>query len=53
MFTFILIINVVILAATECIKWHKKKNIFVELYEEMFCAGYSDGKQDACLGNIH
>lgn len=34
----------------ECIDWHEKKNIFIELYEEMFCAGYSNGRQDACLG---
>lgn len=34
----------------ECINWHERKNINVELYDEMFCAGYSDGHQDACLG---
>lgn len=44
--------TVPIISKKECIAWHRKKKIFVELYEEMFCAGYSDGKQDACLGKI-
>lgn len=36
--------------AEECLKWHDSKHINVELYGEMFCAGHSDGHQDACLG---
>lgn len=43
----------IILGKKECVAWHRKKKIFVELYEEMFCAGYSDGKQDACLGKFN
>lgn len=31
--------------------WHETKQIFVELHEEMLCAGYADGHQDACLGD--
>lgn len=38
-------------AKSECIKWHEKKNIHVELYEEMICAGYKNKTVDACLGD--
>lgn len=31
--------------------WHKIKQISVELYDEMLCAGHEDGKHDACLGD--
>lgn len=34
----------------ECIYWHESKQISVELFDEMLCAGHSDGHQDACLG---
>lgn len=37
----------------ECIRWHESKKIYVELFSEMFCAGHSDGHQDACLGKLH
>lgn len=42
--------SVPIIGAPECIKWHESKQINVELFGEMFCAGHSDGHQDACLG---
>lgn len=42
--------SVPIIEARECIKWHESKQINVELFGEMFCAGHSDGHQDACLG---
>lgn len=38
-------------AKKECIRWHQKKKIHVELYEEMFCAGHKNGTSDACLGD--
>jgi hypothetical protein len=38
-------------AKNECIRWHEKKNIHVELYEEMICAGYKNKTVDACLGD--
>ncbi|XP_049530291.1 serine proteinase stubble [Anopheles darlingi] len=40
-----------IISTKECLRWHKSKKINVELYNEMFCAGHSDGHQDACLGD--
>ncbi|GJQ86785.1 CLIPD7 [Trypoxylus dichotomus] len=43
--------SVPILDIEECISWHKTKQIKVELFEEMLCAGYADGRQDACLGD--
>jgi hypothetical protein len=39
------------IAKSECIKWHQKKNIIVELYDEMLCAGYKNKTIDACLGD--
>lgn len=38
-------------AKSECIKWHEKKNIHVELFDEMICAGYKNKTVDACLGD--
>uniref|UniRef100_A0A8W7Q0B9 Peptidase S1 domain-containing protein n=1 Tax=Anopheles coluzzii TaxID=1518534 RepID=A0A8W7Q0B9_ANOCL len=40
-----------IISTKECLRWHSSKNINVELFNEMFCAGHSDGHQDACLGD--
>ncbi|XP_053693240.1 serine proteinase stubble [Sabethes cyaneus] len=40
-----------IISTKDCLRWHKSKHISVELYNEMFCAGHSDGHQDACLGD--
>lgn len=38
-----------ILSDEKCLFWHKHKKIKVDLHEEMFCAGHSDGHMDACL----
>lgn len=35
----------------ECKLWHEAKQIVVQLYDEMLCAGHADGHQDACLGD--
>ncbi|XP_017772424.1 PREDICTED: prostasin [Nicrophorus vespilloides] len=43
--------SVPILSIEECISWHKTKQIKVELHDDMLCAGYEDGRQDACLGD--
>ncbi|KAJ6642862.1 Serine proteinase stubble, partial [Pseudolycoriella hygida] len=43
--------SVPILSTFECIYWHESKQISVELFDEMLCAGHSDGHQDACLGD--
>lgn len=39
-----------IISRAECIEWHESKQIDIDLYPEMFCAGHEDGHQDACLG---
>ncbi|KAF2882668.1 hypothetical protein ILUMI_23502 [Ignelater luminosus] len=43
--------TVPILDIKECMSWHRIKQITVELYEEMLCAGHKDGHKDACLGD--
>ncbi|KAF4521319.1 hypothetical protein B566_EDAN002323 [Ephemera danica] len=43
--------TVPILRDEECLLWHEQKNIHLELYAEMFCAGHRDGRMDACLGD--
>ncbi|XP_037808203.1 serine proteinase stubble [Lucilia sericata] len=43
--------SVPIITSLECLRWHESKQIQVELFNEMFCAGHSDGHQDACLGD--
>ncbi|CRK97952.1 CLUMA_CG011324, isoform A [Clunio marinus] len=43
--------SVPIISKNECIRWHQKKNIHVELYDEMICAGYKNKTVDACLGD--
>lgn len=44
--------TVPILSDEECLRWHEHKNINLELYSEMFCAGHSDGRMDACLVSV-
>ncbi|XP_018330295.1 trypsin-7 [Agrilus planipennis] len=43
--------TVPILDIEECNSWHRKKQITVELHEDVLCAGHPDGHQDACLGD--
>ncbi|XP_061726529.1 serine protease 42 [Cydia pomonella] len=43
--------TVPILSTEQCINWHQRKQITVEIHSEMICAGHSDGHQDACLGD--
>lgn len=43
--------KVPILDINECRLWHRIKQISVELYDEMLCAGHKGGKHDACLGD--
>ena len=38
-----------IISNDECLSWHHHKGIDVKLHYEMFCAGHSQGKMDACL----
>ncbi|XP_066157443.1 trypsin-7 [Euwallacea fornicatus] len=44
-------VTVPILDFKECMAWHKRKQILVELHSEMLCAGHKLGKHDACLGD--
>lgn len=41
-----------IISNDECLRWHHHKGIDVKLYQEMFCAGHSEGKMDACLVRV-
>ncbi|XP_056640921.1 serine protease 27 [Diorhabda sublineata] len=43
--------SVPILDLNQCVRWHEMNRIFVDLHEEMLCAGHENGKQDACLGD--
>lgn len=40
-----------IISRSKCIEWHERKQIDIDLYPEMMCAGHADGHQDACLGD--
>ncbi|GAB6026412.1 hypothetical protein CHUAL_012613 [Chamberlinius hualienensis] len=44
-------VYVPIISDEECLKWHEEKGITLLLYPEMMCAGYKEGKKDACLGD--
>ncbi|XP_066951461.1 trypsin-1 isoform X3 [Macrobrachium rosenbergii] len=44
-------VMVPIISNEECLRWHHYKGIDVKLHFEMFCAGHSEGKMDACLGD--
>ncbi|CAG0920326.1 unnamed protein product [Notodromas monacha] len=44
-------VPVPVISNRECKKWHGLKNIRVALHDEMTCAGWMDGKMDACLGD--
>lgn len=43
--------HVPILSKEKCYAWHTSKQIKVELFDDMLCAGHEDGKHDACLGD--
>ena len=44
-------VSLPILNSTDCVRWHKKNAIDLELTHEMFCAGFKKGGRDACTGD--
>ncbi|XP_050737899.1 uncharacterized protein LOC127009157 [Eriocheir sinensis] len=45
------VVDVPILDSRLCEDWHRQKGINVIIYDEMMCAGYSDGGKDSCQGD--
>lgn len=44
-------VEVPIIKDEECKAWHRTRGIFLNIYPEMFCAGYENGAKDACTGD--
>lgn len=42
-------VYVPLISDKDCIRWHEEKGITLLLYPEMMCAGYKEGRRDACL----
>ncbi|XP_042214780.1 uncharacterized protein LOC121861214 [Homarus americanus] len=45
------VVDVPILDSRLCEDWHRQKGINVIIYDEMMCAGYSQGGKDSCQGD--
>ncbi|XP_022710015.1 brain-specific serine protease 4-like [Varroa jacobsoni] len=44
-------VQVPIITRLECERWHQLRGIHIKIYPEMMCAGYKEGKRDACVGD--
>ncbi|KAF8763943.1 Serine proteinase stubble like protein [Argiope bruennichi] len=44
-------VDVPIISNTQCEDWHRDKGIDITISKEMMCAGYEEGKKDACVGD--
>lgn len=44
-------VDVPIIKNRECESWHHTRGIDLKIFPEMFCAGYEDGRKDACVGD--
>ncbi|XP_003739796.1 trypsin-1-like [Galendromus occidentalis] len=44
-------VQVPIITRQECEKWHQLRGIHIKIFPEMMCAGYKEGKRDACVGD--
>lgn len=44
-------VDVPIMSNEKCEKWHHEKGIEITISPEMMCAGYEEGKKDACVGD--
>lgn len=44
-------VDVPIISNDQCERWHDEKGISITISSEMMCAGYEEGKKDACVGD--
>ncbi|XP_035211305.1 serine proteinase stubble-like isoform X2 [Stegodyphus dumicola] len=44
-------VDVPIITNDQCETWHREKGIDITISPEMMCAGYEEGKKDACVGD--
>lgn len=44
-------VDVPIIRNHDCEAWHHTRGIDLKIFPEMFCAGYEDGRKDACVGD--
>ncbi|XP_054711546.1 trypsin-1-like [Uloborus diversus] len=44
-------VDVPIISNDQCEEWHQDKGIDISISPEMMCAGYEEGKKDACVGD--
>lgn len=42
-------VDVPVINNEECEKWHRTRGINLKIFPEMMCAGYEDGRKDACV----
>ncbi|XP_064470248.1 serine protease 30-like [Ornithodoros turicata] len=44
-------VEVPIITREECEHWHYIRGIRIKIHQEMMCAGYKEGRRDACVGD--